>query len=848
MIISERIQEFIEASSFPSDDQFRDILVVGNRFTDQEGVNWDFKQEWPFSCSDDYFLSIARLIAAFSNTLGGLIVFGVHDAERTGGHNKVRINLDKLCNALSDYLTDPPDVSLKKYDLKEVGIVDCLLVSPRNEKIRPIRFSRETKYKDAIWVRDGNNVVKAETKHIPILYCRNRQEMREAASYIPGSVPPSPRTLSRFIGRFDALDYLFTWLSSSDDPIVYLYGKGGSGKTTIAHEFCLSVKRFGDKLKLIDNEPLDLVIFLSAKEKTFDTAARGETVDSDADFFDETTLYIKLLEYSGIYIEDDNLSGRNLDDLRGMLREFFDSFSCLVILDDIDTLTTKGVEVGTSFLLKTLSRSRRQSRVLCTQRNIPVHAISTSLEVPGLRPENEYPEFVSACVKQYSSREPNPSELEKLARVSERRPLLVEYIVALVRSCSTYEAAFRLFEGDTGNNIRDYVFRREWSGLGNGPESRALLAVLAYLNKPASFSDLSVILQIGEARLRDSIAETRAMFLHVSDSGPETLYSLDVLTREFVLQEAAHLAQAASIRARTLNFEKSYFPEIPQISRLSLRIDDLVRKAFKLHNAQYLNQAWDEVCAANLPASLLEHPQYKSLFGATASYVNPPKLDDARAAFRQVFGTKYEPTASQLRAWFDAEKASGIGFKNQIEICDFVVRGSRYDQGEKTTFMALKATSLYQYSRVNIADNPNECIKYLIEAVTLHVAVYMSNVNNSSAWVEKSEIMTSNTMRFLVDQAMIHVGPSGAIAIIGEILSIRRGYLDPLAVPVSECLGRVYVKGIKTPALHRARKEISKLLGVEYNEAVWIDRSSYIAAMDSVRRLDKSISSALGVK
>src|SRR6185312_5552338 len=57
-------------------------------FVPQEGPVWDFKREWPFSYSDDYFAGIARLICAFANSYGGIIVFGVHDELRTADTTK----------------------------------------------------------------------------------------------------------------------------------------------------------------------------------------------------------------------------------------------------------------------------------------------------------------------------------------------------------------------------------------------------------------------------------------------------------------------------------------------------------------------------------------------------------------------------------------------------------------------------------------------------------------------------------------------------------------------------------------------------------------------------------------
>jgi hypothetical protein len=97
MLLTERVQEFIDARNFPSEQEFKELFSDnGAVFIQQEDANWDFKDLWPFSYSDDYFFGISRLISAFANTFGGFILFGVHDEKRIGGHNKVRVNTDKL--------------------------------------------------------------------------------------------------------------------------------------------------------------------------------------------------------------------------------------------------------------------------------------------------------------------------------------------------------------------------------------------------------------------------------------------------------------------------------------------------------------------------------------------------------------------------------------------------------------------------------------------------------------------------------------------------------------------------------------------------------------------------------
>src|SRR3954464_13473056 len=119
------IQAIVSRGELPSDRL--DVvgpLMDGERYSSQEGSSWDFKREWPFSYSDEYFGGIARLVCAFGNSTGGLIVFGVHDELRTAGHNKVAPNMDRLQQALSHLLTEKLSLHLRRYETGTRDAVD----------------------------------------------------------------------------------------------------------------------------------------------------------------------------------------------------------------------------------------------------------------------------------------------------------------------------------------------------------------------------------------------------------------------------------------------------------------------------------------------------------------------------------------------------------------------------------------------------------------------------------------------------------------------------------------------------------------------------------------------------
>jgi len=299
-MLTDDLQSFISQKRFPTDEEYVRLLATSQtRFVDQEGPNWDFKKEWPYSYSDSYYEGIARLICAFSNAQGGYIVFGVHDEERLGGYNKVKINLDRLQAALTHTLSLAPLIEVRQFRSERLGDTTCLMVMPRPQGVRPYRLVKGTAYPtNIIWVRQGHEVQRADPRHIPILYCRSSDQDDLQQELLAGSLPPNPRTLKKFVGRLEAFDLLFDWIFNSDEPRMFLWGKGGSGKTSIAYEFARVLRRYGRALKMFDGSGIDNVIFLTAKERKLDPVG-GEQRAVDPDFADERSLYAKLLQYGG---------------------------------------------------------------------------------------------------------------------------------------------------------------------------------------------------------------------------------------------------------------------------------------------------------------------------------------------------------------------------------------------------------------------------------------------------------------------------------------------------------------------------------------------------------------------
>ena len=107
-------------------------------------------------------------------------------------------------------------------------------------------------------------------------------------------------------------------------------------------------------------------------------------------------------------------------------------------------------------------------------------------------------------------------------------------IVALSKRAGSYERAVQLFEQNSGDDVRGYVFQREWDALPADNYGRYILAALSLYQEPLTFADLAVLTRYDESRVTGAIADVREMFLVLNDVGSETTYTLGALTRSFL--------------------------------------------------------------------------------------------------------------------------------------------------------------------------------------------------------------------------------------------------------------------------------------------------------------------------
>lgn len=842
------LKDFIQLGELPAEggEILPQITNADGTYLFQEGQIWDFKEAWPFSYSDEYFLGIARLICAFSNTEGGLIIFGVDDKTRKGGRTKVAPNLDRLEQALDQLTNAKPALVLRRYESADCGDVDILLVKQKPKFAVPLRFSRDVgKHKAGrIWVRRGSEVRDADSRDVPGLYLRTSFD--GALSHSPlGHLPPSPSTLREFVGRMTTIDRVFDWLLNQDDPRSFLFGKGGSGKSTIAYEVFKHLRNDGSELRIDSTEILQQVIYVSGKQTFLNVENQKPQEFIGNDFSDEKTLYSAILLLRGI--DADELPDRTLDGIKKAIKGFFDENSCFVIIDDVDTLTTAGKEAGIDFLYGVLWRAKKRSKLLYTVRNRPTHSLNSSIEVPGLSGD-EYHEFIRVCCKQFNVHEPERAFADgKLHSVSEGRPLVIESIVALRRHAGSYPNALALFEKGSGDDVRRYVFEREWNALDAADRGREVLALLALSERPVAFTDLVAMSRLEETKLKDAIAAIQEIFLVTDDNGLESSYSLASLTKAFVTDAAQSLDLFGTIKARVDFFKKTFYPESPELSRLYQ----------KLHRAQYdlkhddderMTGLWRELQAAKFPPLVTENPRYIALRAYVALLKSSPALDQARQDFGVCFEVGFEPEIDYLRVWFEAERQSDMGDQQTKAILAKVMGSKSYLLSTKTDFKSRRASYLYGLARETASVEPTRALDRLEEALTLHLESFkdLSRIRGSNT--RRSNEYGRNTAFYLIQRLSDYRDYDRLIDLIGALTREERVYLDPIAEPIIflfQSMQRSYsnVRG----DLQRASGKLEKFVRAVEKSSLWCMHDTRDALLSQLGHQKVLLKNAIGL-
>ena len=578
-------------------------------------------------------------------------------------------------------------------------------------------------------------MVEATSGELPILY-EPRDDFglgseQDTKKSIERLLPPSEATIREFIGRRDLMDTLWQWLVFDEEPRYFLYGRGGSGKSTIAYDFARRVSEHGGDIILSNGQKIDLVLFLSAKERYLDTRKARIVSIPTTDFTNAREQFEAILQKSVGFGEEhfEELSDKGVEN---RLKEMMDIFTLLIVIDDIDALITKSVDTGSDKLFRLLTTSSKGGKVLYTMREEASLSSAHSKIVPGLDPNLEYFEFVEACCQQFGVAHPSPDLLfGKFAQTSEYLPLVIETIIGFRRTTGSYQEAIDLWESKRGEEAREYLFRREYDRLSKDNRSRNFLFVLALFDKPVTSSVLVSLLQCTPNQLEDSIAQTKDLFLTIDHAAEaSTLYSVGAVTRAFILRVSVALPHYEVLNERFKYFQSERFPSTPEVSAVIYQIDRRLGEDDTIGACEYIE-------SLVAPATVSEHPRFKKAAGEVYARQQPPNLDKARNYFRAVYDADFLDR-SMMRTWFYMELDQGL-FSKAEEICRNVINNEGFSFAAISEFWSKAGMSRKNEARQTRSVSPGKSAKKYVSALNAYVSALDISHQNERLDIAKTE-------------------------------------------------------------------------------------------------------------
>lgn len=633
-------------------------------FEIQETYILDFKDRAPRKFTSDYGASIIRLALAFYNSFGGLIVFGINDKDKMPSGFDVSFDIESFNSCLKEFSGVKFEALSRSFEIERSGekFSITVVLIPRRGAVRPARLLKPlAKYPAGrLWIRERHEVLAANSEHLPVVYSQRDVYPSDdgVASSIQRSMPPKPATIKTFVGREEILQNLWEWFIFGDQPRTYLHGPGGSGKSAIAYEFADSVCSTDSPIFFPNGDRLDYVVYLSSKETELDTQT-GKIRQFDLNQFSDTVgMYRCILIESGLFSFQD-VEGLDEEDLEEKIEELFDTYSGLVVLDDIDALIRKGLDTGEEFIfMKILSASKR-TRVIYTLRQIPQHARRSAIPVPGLKDEEFY-EFIDVAQRQFDIVAPNGTEIPIIQSVTNSLPLLIENVLGLRKFCGSYREAIRQHESKGGDDARRYLYQREYDHLEKHGRSREVLAALALLRDAVRFTTLADIMDFSRQVVIDAFSECANIFLiSEEDSAGETVYQLSPVARPFIEEVSKGLTYFDQIKRKVELFRRD--DASPEETSMIIRLERLLRS----EQYQAAVGAWEAIGPED---TLKANPALRALAGRAYANIGSHQRIKAVECFQYAESMNYFDIA-MMRSWYFAESRGGAPIERVQQVC-----------------------------------------------------------------------------------------------------------------------------------------------------------------------------------
>lgn len=585
---------------------------------------WDYKKT--FEDTKDSYLKTLKTIVSFHNTYGGYIVYGVEELEKDTsfvlcGIGKSVIDQQKLRGQFDRYFSRRLDLTYEEILItvgKRVFLVGLLHVPKRDKKLHSIAATIEGANskgkiilaKDAAYIRklDECKQVVSQDDFEFLVSERNYQieeeDKKSRKNIIDHNLPDKNFICPEFIGRFEILQELWSWLADDFQYTKVLAADGGKGKTSIAYEFCQLIVKSGTEL-------FEQVIWLTAKQQQFKASYDEYIGTPETHYRDLDSLLREICTRTGSLSNEVN--DFTLQQLQRAAREGLNLVPSFVVIDDIDS---NSPEEQRRIMEVARNISSMSSKILMTTRANNIYSIDSSILVPGLE-GSEYKALVTSLCKVLKLQEYNDRNIEKLNTASEGSPLFTESILRLCKLGLSVEKAIDDWSGKAGDAVREAALRKEVLEL--SPEATKVLLTISYIGS-LSLSELRQYTDFENIEIQRAIEQLGNLFL--------------ISSIEFI-EEEPRFESTSSISKLVLSIANDIVPNSDEYLN---RIREIC-EGLEANAQAHIPEVGAAVRQCN---SLLSEGRYEDSRSTANSLINEPRFKENNDLYFILAKTDYE--------------------------------------------------------------------------------------------------------------------------------------------------------------------------------------------------------------
>ncbi|MBB5188319.1 hypothetical protein HNQ57_002598 [Zhongshania antarctica] len=673
---------------------------------------WDYKKT--FDDSQDGYLKTLKSIISFHNTFGGYIVFGVEEVEKDtsfilSGVEKNLIDQQKLRGRFDRHFNQRLDLTYEEILISSKGgdILIGLLHIPKRDRrthsIAAIGDGANSKgkvilEKDAVYIRKIDECKKIVSQSDFEFLVSGRdfnvdegdgQKIRK--NVIEHNLPDKNFICPDFIGRFEIIQELWSWLSDDFQYTKVLAADGGKGKTSIAYEFSQLIIKSGTEL-------FEQVMWLTAKKQQFKASCNQYVGIPETHYKDLDSLLKEVCLRTGYLPEE--VEDFTLQQLQRAARDGLNLIRSFVVIDDIDS---NSPEEQKRIMEVARSISNTSSRVLMTTRANNIYSNDSSILVPGLGGE-EYRELIDSMCDSIGLQKFNEKNVRGLNTASEGSPLFTESILRLCKLGLSVERAIEDWSGKSGDAVREAALRKEVLEL--SPEATKILLTISYIGS-LSRSELHQYTDFENIEISEAIEQLGNLFL---------ISSIEFIEEEPRFESTSSISKLVlSIASDILPNSEEYIIRLREIcegleASAQVNIPE-VGAAVRQCNSLLKEKRFED--SRNTVFSLIKEPRYKEnsdlyFILAKTDYEDPDISDDVvRKSFSEAF-IKGQRKPVFFEMWYQTESNSGSS-SAILDVCENALRSiGKFDTqwGERC--------AISSYNLALRTDNFDNKIRYLV--------------------------------------------------------------------------------------------------------------------------------------